>query len=99
LEESDRVRAACLRFLESYLPLFYPERPDIVESTKRLAAALGGELPAPRMHWKYAWIEGLFGFAAAKRSQAYYNRCKGSLAGSWDRLMFCLERCVSNTHG
>jgi hypothetical protein len=99
LEESERVRAACLRFLEPYLILFHPERPDLMASARQLAAALGGELPIPCLPWKYAWIEKLFGWSAAKQAQTLYNRWKQSLMGSWDRVMFHLERRASSLYG
>jgi glycosyltransferase involved in cell wall biosynthesis len=92
LEDSERVRLACLRFLEAYLTLFYPERPDIIKRAEELAVALGGRLPVPLLPWKYAWIKELFGWTAAKQAQLYYNRLKSSAIASWDRTMFHLGR-------
>ena len=54
LEESARVRAACLAYLQNWLLNFYPERPDIVEELERLAKELGGRLEVPRLRRKYA---------------------------------------------
>src|SRR5260370_41949016 len=51
LDDSDRVRAACLAYLQSYLITFYPERPDIVAELEKLARTLGGRLEAPRVRW------------------------------------------------
>ena len=73
-EDSDRVRAACVTYLQTWLPVFYPNRPDLVQEAQQLAASLGGRLSLPKASWKYAWIEKLFGFAAAKHTQLYYNR-------------------------
>lgn len=42
LEDSDRSRAACLAYLQTWLMHFYPERPDIVKEAGRIAADLGG---------------------------------------------------------
>jgi glycosyltransferase involved in cell wall biosynthesis len=69
LEDSDRVRAACIRYLQNWLINFYPERPDIVQELEALAMNLGGQLEVPRLRWKYAWIKPLFGWRAAKNAQ------------------------------
>lgn len=91
LEESERSRAACVRYLQKYMFDFCPERPDIVEQMQQLAAALGGGLHAPRSRWKYVWIEKAFGLGAAKRAQVHYNRCKTSVLRSWDKALFRWE--------
>jgi glycosyltransferase involved in cell wall biosynthesis len=91
-ENTDRVRAACLLYLQNWLPAFYPNRPDLVQEAQQLAASLGGRLFLPKASWKYAWIEKLFGFAAAKHVQLYYNRAKFSAIGAWDKMMYSLER-------
>jgi glycosyltransferase involved in cell wall biosynthesis len=91
-EDSDRVRAACLIYLQNWLPAFYPNRPDLVQEAQQLAVSLGGRLSLPKASWKYAWIEKLFGFAAAKHAQSYYNRGKSSVLRAWDRMMYLFER-------
>jgi hypothetical protein len=91
-EDSDRVRAACLIYLQNWLPAFYPNRPDLVQEAQQLAASLGGRLSLPKASWKYAWVEKLFGFAAAKHMQLHYNWCKSSALREWDKMMYSLER-------
>ena len=44
LEDSARVRIACLSFLQTSLIYFYPEYPAIIEQAQRLAKELGGQL-------------------------------------------------------
>src|SRR6266700_5923585 len=90
-EDSDRVRAACVNYLQSWLPNFYPNRPDLVQEAQQLAASLGGRLSLPKASWKYAWIEKLFGFAAAKHTQLYYNRAKYGVLSMWDRMMYSFD--------
>jgi glycosyltransferase involved in cell wall biosynthesis len=90
-EDSDRVRAACLNYLQTWLPTFHPDRPDLVDQAQQLAASLGGRLSLPKASWKYAWIEKLFGFSAAKHSQLYYNQCKCCLLRAWDRLLYFFD--------
>jgi glycosyltransferase involved in cell wall biosynthesis len=92
LEESARTRAACLNYLQTWLPFFYPEMPRIVEESQQLAATLGGQLHIPRLSWKYAWIQRAFGNDAAKRSFLYYNQSKGFCVRSWYKLLFLLDR-------
>ena len=91
-EDSDRVRAACVTYLQDWLPTFYPNRPDLVQEAQQLADSLGGQLSLPRAQWKYGWIEKLFGFGAAKHTQMYYNQAKSFALRAWDRMMYELER-------
>jgi Glycosyl transferase family 2 len=92
LEDSDRVRAACMTFLQDSLIHFYPERPDIVVELETIAASLGGRLKAPRLRWKYAWMKPLFGLNSAKQAQLVLPQLKSSLIRSWDRAMYKLEK-------
>jgi len=91
LEESARVRAACLAYLQ-YLSIdFYPERPDLFAELEKLAKELGGRLEKPRLQWKYAWIKPLFGWGPAKRAQLTLPKLKWSLIGGWDRARYKQE--------
>jgi glycosyltransferase involved in cell wall biosynthesis len=92
LEDSDRVRAACITYLQTWLINFYPERPDIVQELEALALSLGDRLEAPRLHWKYAWIKPLFGWRAAKNAQIVFPQLKASLLRSWDKAMYQLDK-------
>jgi glycosyltransferase involved in cell wall biosynthesis len=90
-EDSDRVRAACLNYLETWLPSFYPDRPELVGEAQQLATSLGGQLSVPKASWKYAWIEKLFGFGAAKQVQLEYNQAKSFALRAWDKLMYSVD--------
>jgi len=92
VEDSARVRAASLKYLERYLIYFHPERPDLVNQAEQLAADLGGRLGTPRLPWKYAWLQKVFGWSITKRTQIYYNTLKSFLARTWDRTLFQLGR-------
>ena len=87
LEESDRVRAACMTYMQTWLFCFYPERPDLVAELEKLAASLGCKLEAPKLRWKYAWIKPLFGWGAAKAAQMVLPQLKASFMRSWDKAM------------
>jgi glycosyltransferase involved in cell wall biosynthesis len=92
LEDSPRVRQACLTYLQRHLFYFYPELPEIVERAHWIAADLGGRLETPRLSWKYAWIQKLFGWHAAKRAQLHYNRLKAAGVASLDRALAAVEK-------
>jgi glycosyltransferase involved in cell wall biosynthesis len=91
-EDNDRVRAACINYLQTWLPSFYPNRPDLMQEAQQLAASLGSQLSLPKASWKYGWIEKLFGVAAAKNTQLYYNQVKSSALRVWDWMMYSFER-------
>ncbi|MBV8586136.1 MAG: glycosyltransferase [Verrucomicrobia bacterium] len=82
LEDSARIRAACVTYLQDWLINFYPERPDIVRELEELAVTLGGRLEKPRLRWKYAWIKPLFGLEVAKRAQVTFPELKACLTRS-----------------
>jgi hypothetical protein len=91
LENSERVRKACLAYIHIWYRYFYPERPDLVQETQQLAAILGGRLEIPKLSWKYLWIQKLFGFIAARWICQRWNNCKSSVMRSWDKALFRLE--------
>lgn len=91
LEDSERVRKACLAYMQIWFEFFHPERPDIVAELQGLAAQLQGRLEEPRLRWKYAWLRNIAGYQTAKRAQFYFPQVKASLLRSWDKAMFRLE--------
>jgi glycosyltransferase involved in cell wall biosynthesis len=91
LEDSARVRAACVRFLQDRMIFFYPERLDIFRLAEQLATNLGGQLEVPRLSWKYSWIRALFGWRLARRAQWSLPNLKWSLVRLCDKALFCIE--------
>lgn len=87
LEDSTRVRGACVTYLQNWMTNFYPERLDIFEDAARIARELGGELSVPRLSWKYAPIKAVFGLRAARKAQVFLPRLRWSLYASWDRAL------------
>lgn len=87
LEESERVRKACIAYLQTWYDNFYPERPDIVAELQGLATQLQGRLEVPRLRWKYAWIKTMLGWKAAKWAQMVLPQLKASLIRHWDKTM------------
>ena len=87
LEDSERVRAACVQHLQNYLIDFYPLRLDLVKQLHETAKDLGGHLQVPDLSWKYSWIKTLFGWGWAKRAQLFLRNVKWSLLRSWDKAL------------
>jgi len=88
LEESERVRKACVKYMQAWYHSFYPERPDIMAELQSLAGELGGHLEIPHLSWKYAWIKSILGWKAAKKAQWTLSESKSSLLRQWDKAMF-----------
>jgi glycosyltransferase involved in cell wall biosynthesis len=91
LEDSERVRVACLNYLRTWFFYFYPERPDLVRRLREMARELGGLLETPQLSWKYSWIKTVFGWRVAKRMRLLLPRIKWSLKTSWERTLFRFE--------
>ena len=91
LEDSERVRKACVKYLQNFLITFYPVRLDIVEQMHETAAELRGQLEAPRLSWKYSWIKAIFGWDCAQRARLFLPSVKWSLVRFWDKTTFRTE--------
>jgi len=91
LQDSVRVRRACIKYLQNWLINFWPERPDLASEAAQLARELGGELRDPRFSWKYAWLAATCGPRVAKRARAILPRIRWSLFARWDKAMHGLE--------
>jgi glycosyltransferase involved in cell wall biosynthesis len=98
LENSERVRDACLAYLQSCFIYFYPESPEIVREIEELAAELGGQLRPPQLSWKYSWIRLMFGWGPAKRARLFGPEIKCRLINSWDEALFRLRKRFSPVH-
>ena len=91
LEDSDRTRLGCLRYLQTSFGKYYPEMELLVDEARGLARSLGGELELPQLSWKYSWIKVLFGWKMAKVSQRAIQRIKVSSLKMSDMLLYKLE--------
>jgi glycosyltransferase involved in cell wall biosynthesis len=103
LEDSERVRAACVQYLRTWLIYFYPERPDLVNRAEEMAIDLGQHLGVPRLSWKYLWIKSIFGWTVAKRSQEFLRNARWRVEQTGDKMCLRFERqnvaenvCVSD---
>jgi hypothetical protein len=91
LEDSERVRAACICYLQTWFPDFYRSHPDLAAQFEVLARELGGSLVTPRFSWKYAWIHRLFGWKVAKRASLALPQFKASSLRRWDEMLYRFE--------
>jgi glycosyltransferase involved in cell wall biosynthesis/peptidoglycan/xylan/chitin deacetylase (PgdA/CDA1 family) len=87
LEDTPKIREACLTYLQRNLVNFYPERADIVTQAEKAAADLGGQLQPPHLSWKYSWIKSAFGWKAAKNVSLEMRKFRWSLENTLDRAM------------
>lgn len=91
LEDSERVRVACLKYLSTWYPAFYPERQDLMAEAQKLAAQLHGKLQEPRLRQRYAWIRPFVGWKAAKWAQTTLPLLKLSWLRRYDKIQYMLE--------
>ena len=92
LEESDRVRTACLTYLQTNFATFYPEKAEIVREIEELAKSLGGSVTPPRLSWKYAWCQQLFGWKAMKTLSRLLPLVRWWALKSWDGARFYIDQ-------
>src|SRR5258708_23557654 len=91
LEDSPRVRDACVKYLQNWFLCFYPERPDIVKQADKIARTMGGKLEVPRLSWKYSWMKVLLGSGPAYRARVFLPRVRSSLQRSCDKALFQVQ--------
>jgi glycosyltransferase involved in cell wall biosynthesis len=91
LEDSERVRTACLKYLQTWFFWFHDVRADLAHELEELAVTLGGRLEVPQLRKKYRWIERIGGREIARHAQELLPRVKWTLIRSWDRILFRAE--------
>ncbi len=91
LEDSERTRAACLKYLQTWFRHFYLQTSELADELEVLAASLGGRLEPPKMSWKYAWIQRTVGWKTAATIQMNYNKLKTDIFRTYDKVAFQLE--------
>jgi glycosyltransferase involved in cell wall biosynthesis len=91
LEDNQRARTACVRYLQNWIGNFYPERLDIFKQAEQTAKDLGGQLVIPALSWKYSWIRAIGGWNLARRAQVFLPGIRWSLQRYWDKTLFHIE--------
>ena len=92
LEDSDRTRIACLKYLNDNFELFYPESPQLINNAYDLARNLGGELALPVERFRFAILQNIFGRKNAKKGRQTYNQSKIFVLKIWERLLHKLNK-------
>lgn len=87
LENSDRARSACLNYLQFFMPMFYPEKEELLWKLHALASQLGGQLTVPEMNWKYTVFKRVAGVKAAKMIMIRSARTKYKAISNFDRIL------------
>jgi len=91
LEDSERVRAACVNYLQNWVHFFHPDMPDLVRRAEEMARSLGGELRTPKPSWKLSVFSVLFGEKRAKGAQVFLTKIKWFFMQNWDKMLFQFE--------
>jgi glycosyltransferase involved in cell wall biosynthesis len=91
MEDSERTRLACLNYIRTRLPEFYPYRLDLVEELKPVILELGGQFEEPRLSWKYSWIAKSFGWRLGWQAYHQLPKVRASLIIGWERAISRLE--------
>lgn len=92
MEESARVRAACLEFLNAGYAYFYLSRPDLSAELQKMAISVGGSLEIPEIRGKYAWISKRLGWETAHAAEMFLPQLKESLLRQLDRLLYLTRK-------
>jgi glycosyltransferase involved in cell wall biosynthesis len=91
LEDSERTRAACLKYLQTWLPYFYPEKHELLCEVNDLAKKMGGNLMVPELSWKYTLVNKLFGWETTKKARHLIRKTKLAACINWDKFMYKLS--------
>src|SRR6267154_872455 len=91
LEDTERVRKACLTYMQNWFGSFYPDQPELAEELQAIAAELQGHLEIPKFRRKYAWMEPVFGRQSANWAQTAMPELNMRLKRKWDKTMFELQ--------
>jgi glycosyltransferase involved in cell wall biosynthesis len=87
LEESERTKTACIKFLDMRLRYFYPVKPAIVKAAEKLANELGGTLRQPEMSWKMRLVVKIAGWGLAMKISNWLWTIEVLSRKNWDRII------------
>ncbi|MGE5710138.1 MAG: glycosyltransferase family 2 protein [Nitrospira sp.] len=87
LENSERTRRACVNYLQSFMPFFYPEGEGVLHKVQALASQLGGQLTVPQVSWKRALLSRIIGSKTTKKVMIRCAKTKFKAVIQLDRLL------------
>jgi glycosyltransferase involved in cell wall biosynthesis len=91
LEQSERVEAACLRYIANWRGAFDPAREDLHAELSSLVASIGGGPSTAVLRPKYSWLAPLLGARAAWQVQIAAPALKARALCRWDQLMHGID--------
>jgi len=86
LEDSRRSRDACVTYLRTWYPHFYPDHPDLMKEIRILVERLGGTVPVPEIRRKYRLISKIVGESRAKRASRVFPLLRHDIWREFDRI-------------
>jgi glycosyltransferase involved in cell wall biosynthesis len=92
MEESERIREACLALLQSTFDFFYPDKTGLIEEMNTLASELGGKLLPPNFSWKFNLARRLLGWNLAKEIRHKSRKLKLGIVVKLDRMMYGMTK-------
>ena len=92
LENSERTRKACVKFLQNGLNYYYPNHADLLEKANDLARELGGLLLPATHRRKYSIVKTIFGFTLANVLRRLWWRSRHEIIIGWDKLLYDLSK-------
>lgn len=92
LEQSERVRTACLTYLRTSLINFYPDYPEILAQIAEIEEELQGKVGVPELSWEYSWLRDIFGWDAVKPTQRFLRGIRWSSQRCLQKALYQLEK-------
>ena len=92
LEESERVRKACLTYMQNWYHNFYPERPDIAAELQALAAQFQGQPGGAPFALEIRVDEAGLWMESRKMGSSALPEFKVSCIRRWDKAMHIREK-------
>ena len=90
LELSSRTKAASAKYLQTWLPLFYPAYPSLVKVINDLISKLDGKMEVPVTKKKYQLIEKLFGVDTTRSIIKNLQKSKLLTYKLYDRVLYSI---------
>ena len=87
LEDSERTRSACVKYLQSPVPYLYPQNKELLCKLRSRAAQLGGQVVVPELRKKYALLNKLFGYNIALKAMIILPRLKRMALARFDKSL------------
>jgi len=88
LEDSQRTRKACLRYLQTWYSYFYQNNYELEKQLLKIADDMGGKLSSPEIPRKYSLIGKFFGWQRTKMFMFYARRLKAFCKIIFDWLLY-----------